>query len=64
MLREATDSFTVPADACASYRSLYACASYRSLYERLDALDHDTRMHVFRENHTLFPAAIALQTGP
>jgi regulator of cell morphogenesis and NO signaling len=50
-LRRATGGFTVPADAC---------ASFRSLYERLAALDEDTRLHVVKENHRLFPAAVAL----
>jgi len=50
-LRAATVSYTVPADAC---------ASYRSLYERLVALELDTHLHIHKENHVLFPAAIAL----
>ena len=36
------------------------CASYRSLYERLDAVERDTHVHIHKENHVLFPAAIAL----
>jgi regulator of cell morphogenesis and NO signaling len=50
-LRGATDDYAVPSDAC---------ASYRSLYERLDALEHDTHLHVYKENHVLFPAALRL----
>jgi regulator of cell morphogenesis and NO signaling len=50
-LRAATSSFAVPDDAC---------ASYRSLYERLEALELDTHLHVHKENHALFPAALAL----
>ena len=50
-LRDATNGYTVPADGC---------ASYRSLYERLAELEADTHLHVHRENHLLFPAAIAL----
>lgn len=50
-LREAAGGFAVPDDAC---------ASYRSLYERLPALEHDTHVHIHKENHTLFPAVIAL----
>ena len=50
-LRAATGGYTVPDDAC---------ASYRSLYERLDALELDTHLHVHKENHSLFPAALAL----
>lgn len=50
-LRDATDAYTVPEDAC---------ASYRSLYERLAALELDTHVHIHKENHVLFPAALAL----
>ena len=46
-LRRATAAYQVPADAC---------ASYRSLYERLEALELDTHLHVLKENHTLLPA--------
>jgi regulator of cell morphogenesis and NO signaling len=47
-LRRATDGYAVPADGC---------ASYRSLYERLEALELDTHLHIHKENHLLFPAA-------
>ena len=50
-LRETSGGFAVPDDGC---------ASYRSLYERLAALEHDTHVHVHKENHVLFPAAVAL----
>jgi regulator of cell morphogenesis and NO signaling len=50
-LRAVTGEYTVPEDAC---------ASYRSLYERLDALEADTHAHIHKENHVLFPAAIRL----
>lgn len=50
-LRAATGGYTVPADAC---------ASYRALYERLEALEEDTHLHILKENHVLFPAVIAL----
>jgi regulator of cell morphogenesis and NO signaling len=50
-LRRATADYVVPDDGC---------ASYRSLYERLDALEADTHQHILKENHTLFPAALAL----
>ena len=36
------------------------CASYRSLYERLEALELDTHLHIHKENHVLFPAALRL----
>jgi regulator of cell morphogenesis and NO signaling len=57
-LRETTHAFDVPGDGC---------ASYRSLYERLEAVEHDTHRHVHKENHVLFPAALAALealTGP
>jgi regulator of cell morphogenesis and NO signaling len=47
-LRARTNDYEVPADAC---------ASYRSLYERLAALEFDTHLHIHKENHVLFPAA-------
>lgn len=50
-LRRVTAGYAVPDDGC---------ASYRSLYERLEALEHDTHLHIHKENHTLFPAALAL----
>lgn len=51
-LRETTSGFEPPADAC---------ASYRLLYQRLEALEADTHLHVFKENAILFPAAIELE---
>ena len=51
-LRDATRDYRVPDDAC---------ASYRALYERLAHLEHDTHMHVFEENHLLFPRAATLE---
>jgi regulator of cell morphogenesis and NO signaling len=53
-LRDCTDEYTVPDDGC---------ASYHSLYERLAALEHDTHLHVFEENHLLFPRAVALEAA-
>ena len=49
-LRELTGGYRVPDDAC---------ASYRSLFDRLEELEADTHAHIHKENHTLFPAAIA-----
>lgn len=46
-LRRTTSDYAIPADAC---------ASYRSLYERLDALESDVFRHVHLENNVLFPA--------
>jgi regulator of cell morphogenesis and NO signaling len=50
-LRAVSADFAIPDDAC---------ASYRSLYERLEALELDTHLHIHKENHVLFPAALAL----
>ncbi|HVM53846.1 MAG TPA: iron-sulfur cluster repair di-iron protein [Acidimicrobiales bacterium] len=50
-VRAATGGYSVPADGC---------ASYRSLYERLAALELDTHQHIHKENHVLFPAALRL----
>lgn len=50
-LRRVTGGYRVPDDGC---------ASYRSLYERLDALELDTHLHIHKENHVLFPAALQL----
>ena len=53
-LREVTHGYTVPDDGC---------ASYRSLYERLAELELDTHLHIHKENHSLFPAALRLAEG-
>lgn len=48
-MRELTDGYTVPANACNTHRAL------------LDALAHleqDTHQHVHKENNVLFPAAV------
>jgi regulator of cell morphogenesis and NO signaling len=50
-LRAVSYSYEVPADAC---------ASYRSLYERLAALEADTHEHIHKENNALFPAVMEL----
>ena len=46
-LRQVSRDFAVPADACASYRSLYT---------RLPELEADTFRHIHLENNVLFPA--------
>jgi len=48
-LRDVTGGYEVPADAC---------ASYRSLYERLAQLEADTHLHVHKENNVLFPVVL------
>ena len=53
-LADATASFTPPADACLSFRALYA-----GLAElRLDLLKH-----ISLENNVLFPQAVALEAA-
>ncbi len=52
-LRTITDDYTVPEDGC---------ASYHSLYRRLTELEHDTHLHIFEENHLLFPQAATLES--
>jgi regulator of cell morphogenesis and NO signaling len=53
-LRAITDGYRVPDDGC---------TSYRSLYERLAALELDTHVHIHKENHVLFPAALHMAEG-
>ncbi|WP_338472485.1 iron-sulfur cluster repair di-iron protein [Niallia sp. XMNu-256] len=48
-LREITNDFTPPADAC---------GTYRLVYKRLEMLEGDTFMHVHLENNILFPRYI------
>jgi regulator of cell morphogenesis and NO signaling len=50
-LRAVTYGYEIPADAC---------ASYRSLYERLAQLEADMHEHIHKENNVLFPAAMEL----
>src|SRR5262245_9288641 len=53
-LRTVTDDYTIPDNAC---------ASYRSLYERLEAMEYDTHVHIHKENHVLFPAVLERVTA-
>jgi regulator of cell morphogenesis and NO signaling len=50
-LRGATDDFTPPDDAC---------ASYRALFEGFAEITADTHLHVHKENDVLFPAVLVL----
>lgn len=45
-LREITDDFTPPIDAC---------GTYRLVYQRLEMLEEDLFMHIHLENNILFP---------
>jgi regulator of cell morphogenesis and NO signaling len=51
-LRDRTDDYIAPPDAC---------ASYRALYQGLAELEADTHLHVHKENNLLFPAVAALE---
>ena len=53
-IRTATSAYSLPDDAC---------ASYRALYEGLAELESDTHMHVHRENNIVFPAVIQAEAS-
>lgn len=51
-IRQASGSFTAPADAC---------LSYQTLYQALQAFEADLHQHIHLENNILFPRAVALE---
>jgi len=51
-LRNLTHGYTLPPDAC---------PSYRALYQGLQAFEADLHRHIHLENNILFPGAIALE---
>ena len=53
-IRALTGDFTLPEDACGSYRSLYM---------GLRSLEEDLHLHIYLESHLLFPRAVALEAG-
>jgi regulator of cell morphogenesis and NO signaling len=53
-IRDASAGFSAPADACTSYRALYA---------GLAELHLDLLKHVSLENNVLFPRAVAVEDG-
>jgi regulator of cell morphogenesis and NO signaling len=53
-MRKVTSDYTVPADAC---------ISFKTLYEALEAFEQDLHQHIHLENNVLFPKALALETG-
>ncbi len=53
-IRELTDGFRVPDEACPSYENMLA---------RLEALEQDLHMHVHRENNVLFEKVRTLVDG-
>lgn len=53
-IREITQNYTLPADAC---------NSYTILYKKLDEYENDLHRHVHLENNILFPNAIKVETA-
>ena len=51
-IRQISHDFTLPEDACGSYRMLYSM---------LEAFENDLHIHVHLENNILFPKAIELE---
>ncbi len=51
-MREASCDYTVPADGCISYKTLYSA---------LQALEVDLHQHIHLENNILFPQAVELE---
>jgi regulator of cell morphogenesis and NO signaling len=51
-LRQLTSDFTVPADGC---------FSYQTLYQALEAFEQDLHQHIHLENNILFPKAVGLE---
>jgi len=54
ILREASQNFTPPADACTSFRALYTV---------LASFEKDLHQHIHLENNVLFPRALAMEQG-
>jgi regulator of cell morphogenesis and NO signaling len=52
-LRSVTRDYTVPDDAC---------ISYRTLYQALQGFEADLHQHIHKENNILFPRAVAMET--
>jgi regulator of cell morphogenesis and NO signaling len=50
-LRSITNDYSVPADAC---------ISYRTLYQALQGFEADLHQHIHLENNILFPRAVAM----
>lgn len=53
-IRELTDGFAIPADAC---------NTYRAMLDGLRELEEDMHQHVHKENNILFPRACELETS-
>lgn len=53
-MRELTANYSVPADGC---------ISYQTLYQALDAFEKDLHQHIHLENNILFPRAENMELG-
>lgn len=53
-MRQLTSNYSVPADGC---------LSYQTLYQALDAFEKDLHLHIHLENNILFPRAVAMEAG-
>jgi regulator of cell morphogenesis and NO signaling len=53
-LRSMSSNYTAPADACVSYRTLYAA---------LEDFERDLHQHIHLENNILFPRAIEIEAS-
>ena len=53
-MRQASQDYTPPADAC---------TSYQALYHALEAFETDLHQHIHLENNVLFPRALELETS-
>lgn len=53
-IREASSNYTVPADAC---------ISYQTLYQALEAFEKDLHQHIHLENNILFPRAVEMEAA-
>jgi regulator of cell morphogenesis and NO signaling len=54
-LRALSSDYTVPADGC---------ISYQTLYQALEAFEQDLHQHIHLENNILFPRAIEMEGSP
>ena len=52
LLRDITNSYALPGDAC---------ISYRTLYHALQGFESDLHQHIHLENNILFPRAVAME---
>jgi len=53
-MRQATNNYTLPGDAC---------SSYVALFQALQEFEQDLHQHIHLENNILFPRAMALEEG-